>query len=319
MDSKRELPVLKRALSAFRGDDLSTEERLRWSWVAGGTAGFIWDHESWDVLTARQERLARDVGALSVLPITLSTRVGVCLYAGDVATARSLVDQVQVVTDASDNRRFSNAALFLAAFRGDDHEARQLIEAISRDSQSRGEGLALSVAQWATALLCNGRGQYEEAFRSAKEAVKDPNDLWYWGWATVELIEAASRTNRVADARSALEHLAESTAASGTEWALAVQARSKALLLEGADAEALYGEALERLSPTRLQVDLARTRLLYGEWLRRQHRQRDARDQLRRAHELFVEFEMSAFAGRAASGVVGHGRAGAQTGNRDSS
>jgi DNA-binding NarL/FixJ family response regulator len=291
--------VLKAALGAFRGDDPSTEERLRWSWIAGGTAGFIWDHETWDVLTARQEQLARDVGALSLLPITLGTRVGVCLYAGDVAGARSLVDQIQVVTDASDNRRFPNAALFLAAFRGDEREARQLIETITRDSQSKGEGLALTVAQWATAFLCNGKGQYEEAFRAATEAVKDPNDLWYWGWATVELIEAASRTNRIEGARPALERLAESTDASGTEWALAVQARCRALLSEGADAEALYEEALERLLPTRLQLDVARTRLLYGEWLRRQRRRGEARGQLRRAHELFVEFDMLGFADRA--------------------
>jgi DNA-binding CsgD family transcriptional regulator len=299
--------VLKKALSAFRGDDLNIEERLRWSWVAGGTAGFIWDHETWDVLSARQERLARDVGALSILPVTLGARVGVSLYAGDIAGARSLVDQIQVVTDASDNRRFPNPALCLAVFRGDEREARQLIEMITRDSQSRGEGLALSVAQWAAAFLCNGKGRYEEAFRAAKEAVRDPNDLWYWGWATVELIEAASRTNRTEDAQSALERLAESTYASGTQWALAVQARSRALLSDGADAEALYKEALERLSPTRLRVDLARTFLLYGEWLRRQHRQRDARVQLHSAYELFVEFEMSAFADRAEAELLATG------------
>jgi DNA-binding CsgD family transcriptional regulator len=299
--------VLKRALCAFRSDDLSTEERLRWSWVAGGTAGFIWDHDTWDVLTARQERLAREVGALSVLPIALGTRVGVCLYAGDVAGARSLVDQVQVVTDASDNRRFPNAALFLAAFQGDEREARQLIETINRDSQSRGEGMALSVAQWATAFLCNSKGRYDEAFRAAKEAVKDPNDLWYWGWATVELIESASRTDRVEDARSALERLAESTEASGTDWALAVQARCRALVSEGAVAEDFYVEARERLSPTRLKLDLARTLLLYGEWLRRQQRQRDARDQLHRAHEIFVASDMSGFAKRAETELLATG------------
>jgi DNA-binding CsgD family transcriptional regulator len=299
--------ALKNALSAFRGDDLSTEERLRWSWVAGGTAGFIWDHDAWDLLTARQERLARDVGALSVLPITLSTRVGMCLFAGDVAAARSLADQVRIVTDASDNRQVPNPPLFLAAFHGDEAEVRRLTQIITRDARSKGEGLALTRGQWATALVCNSRGRYEEAFRAANEAVEDPNDFWYWGWATVEQIEAASRTNRIEEARSALQNLAESTDASGTEWALAVQARCRALLTDGADAEAFYKEAVDRLSPTRLRTDLARSRLLYGEWLRRRKRQREARDQLRGGYELFVECDMRGFADRAEAELLATG------------
>ena len=293
--------VLKQAIRAFRADDLAVGERLRWSWVAGGTAGFMWDHNSWDVLTAREERLARDVGALTVLPITLSTRTGVCVFAGDLAEAAFLIDQVQVVTDASDNRRLPNAALMVAAFRGDEREARQLIEGMARDSSARGEGLALAVGSWATAVLCNGLGQYEDAFRAATEALKDPNDLWYSGWATVELVEAASRTGHTEQARPAFERLAESTDASGTDWALAVQARCRALLSDAEEAESLYQEAVERLLPTRLRLDVARTRLLYGEWLRRQRRRRDAREQLRAAHELFSEFGMSGFADRAAT------------------
>jgi DNA-binding CsgD family transcriptional regulator len=304
---KSGIVVLKRALSAFRGDRLSTEERLRWSWVAGGTAGLIWDHETWDLLTARHQRLARELGALSVLPISLSTRVMMCLFAGDVAAARSLADQVQIVTDASDNRRIQNSALFLAAFRGDQAELGQLSETITSDAQLEGEGLALARVHWATALLRNGKGEYEEAFRCAKEAVRHPNEFWYWSWAAVELIEAASRTNRTAGARSVLARFVESTDACGTEWALGVQARCRALLTDGAGAEKFYREAIERLMPTRLQVDLARTRLLYGEWLRRQRRRRDARDQLRRAHELFVEFDMSGFAGRAEAELLATG------------
>jgi DNA-binding NarL/FixJ family response regulator len=230
-----------------------------------------------------------------------------CLFAGEMGAARSLSHQVQIVTDASDARRLPNSTLFLAAFRGDQLEVRRLTEAITRDAQLKGEGLALTRAQWAMALVCNGNGQYEEAFRASSEAVKDPNDFWYWGWATVERIEAASRTNRAESARSMLERLSESTDASGTEWALAVQARCRALLSDGADAEAHYQEAIERLLPTRLRVDLARTRLLYGEWLRRQHRQRDAREQLRRSHELFLKSDMSGFAGRAEAELLATG------------
>jgi DNA-binding CsgD family transcriptional regulator len=221
------------------------------------------------------------------------------VWAGDLAEAGFLVDQVQVVTDASDSRRFPNAALLVAAFRGEEREARQLAEAITRDSSARGEGLALAVASWATAVLCNGLGRYDEAFRAATDALEDPNDLWYSGWAMVELIEAASRTGKPEQARPALEELVERANASGTDWALATQARCRALLSGIDEAEALYREAIERLVPTPLRPDLARARLLYGEWLRRQSRRVDARNELRAAYEMFTDFGMNAFAERA--------------------
>jgi DNA-binding CsgD family transcriptional regulator len=291
--------VLKQAIKAFRDDDVGVDEQLRWSWVAGGAAGVIWDYENWDLLTAREERLARDAGALTVLPITLSIRAGVRALAGDVAEAGFLVDQVQVVTDASDNRRFPNAALLVAAFRGEEREARQLAGAITEDSSARGEGLALAVASWATAVLCNGLGRYEDAFRAATDALEDPNDLWYSGWAMVELIEAASRTGKPKQAQPALEQLVERTDASGTDWALATQARCRALLSGVDEAEALYREAIDRLLPARLRLDLARARLLYGEWLRRQSRRVDARNELRTAYEMCTDFGMNAFGERA--------------------
>jgi DNA-binding CsgD family transcriptional regulator len=291
--------VLKQAIEAFRADDLGVDERLRWSWVAGGAAGVIWDYENWDVLTAREEQLARDAGALAVLPITLSIRAGVRALAGDLAEAGFLVDQVQVVTEASENRRFPNAALLVASFRGEEREADQLAEAITKDSSARGEGLALAVVSWATAVLCNGLGRYEDAFRAAMDALEDPNDLWYSGWAMVELIEASSRTGKPEHAQPALEQLVERTNASGTDWALATQARCRALLSGVDDAEALYREAIERLLPGPLRLDLARARLLYGEWLRRQSRRVDARNELRAAFELFTDFGMNAFAERA--------------------
>jgi DNA-binding NarL/FixJ family response regulator len=148
-------------------------------------------------------------------------------------------------------------------------------------------------------VLCNGLGQYDDAFRAAVEALRDPNDLWYSGWATVEIVEAASRTGNTQQAKPAFEHLAESTDASGTDWALAAQARCRALLSDTEEAEALYREAIDRLLPTRLRLDVARTRLVYGEWLRRQSRRVDARKELRIAYEMFTDFGMEAFAERA--------------------
>jgi DNA-binding CsgD family transcriptional regulator len=296
---KSATPVLQQAMTAFRSNDIGVDERLRWSWLAGAVAGVIWDYDTWDALTARQEHLARDAGALTVLPITLSTRAGVCLFAGEMAEAAHVVDQVQVVTDAPDNKRLLRGSLLLAAFSGNEREARQLNAAITKDSLARGEGSAVAIALWAMALLWNGLGQYEEAFRAATEELKAPNDLWYAGWATVELVEAASRTGHAEQAKPAFNKLVEGTEASGTNWALGLQARCGALLSEGKEAEALYQQAIEWLLPTRLGFDLARTRLLYGEFLRREQRPRDARAQLRTAHELFSEFGMDGFAQRA--------------------
>jgi DNA-binding CsgD family transcriptional regulator len=223
------------------------------------------------------------------------------MHAGDVADAAFLVDQVQIVTDASDGTRLPNASFSVAAFRGDEAEARRFIDETTKDSLARGEGMALTVASWAKAVLCNSTGQYEEAFDAAHDAISDPQNLWFWGWAAVELIEAASRTGKLEQAKPVFERLTESTESSGSDWALAVQARCGALLSGGAQAELLYRQALDHLAPSRLLFELARTRLLYGEWLRREHRQKDARDQLRASHEMFEEFGMSGFADRAGS------------------
>jgi DNA-binding CsgD family transcriptional regulator len=164
---------------------------------------------------------------------------------------------------------------------------------------ARGEGMGLTVSQWVTAVLYNGLAHYDDAFDAAEQATVDPHELWFSTFATVELIEAASRSDRSKHAAEALEVLSESTRASGTPWALAVEARSRALLNRGEAAERLYREAIERLQPTRLRLDLARARLLYGEWLRRERRRLDARNELRVAHDLFSDFGMEAFAERA--------------------
>jgi DNA-binding CsgD family transcriptional regulator len=174
-----------------------------------------------------------------------------------------------------------------------------LVRTSTQDFIARGEGMGLTVAQWVTAALYNGLARYEEAFAAATQAAADPHELWFSTFALVELIEAASRSGRSERAAAALELLRESTRASATPWALGVEARSRALLPRGEAAETLYREAIERLQPTRLLLDLARAQLLYGEWLRRQRRRLDARKELRVAHELFSDFGMEAFAERA--------------------
>ena len=294
------MPTVRKALTAFHRDEIGTEEGLRWLWLAGRTAGFIWDYESWDSLTARQVRAAREVGALGHLPLALSTRVGVHLFAGELQAAASLVEQSGALAEATYSRAVPlYGALALAAFRGSEDELTRLVRTNTQDLITRGEGIGLTVTQWVTAVLYNGLARYEDAFTAAADATTDPRELWFSTFATIELIEAASRNGRTDRAAEAFEVLRESTRASGTPWALGVEARSRALLSRKEAAEALYQESIDRLQPTRLRVDLARAHLLYGEWLRRQRRRLEARDHLRVAHELFADFGMEAFAGRA--------------------
>jgi DNA-binding CsgD family transcriptional regulator len=292
-------PVLRKALIAFRSDEMSTEEGLRWLWLAGRAAAYIWDYDSWDALTARQIRLSREFGALTVLPLTLSTRAGVELFGGNLASAGAFVQTADVVAAATDSRAVPYAALALAAFRGREPDGTRLIATSTEDFVARGEGMGVTLAQWASAMLHNGLARYDEALAAAEQAAQDPRELWFATWAMVELVEAAARSGQSARATGALEALTKSTRASGTPWALGVQARSRALLSDDDAVEPLYREAIDHLEPTRLRVDVARTRLLYGEWLRRQRRRVDARNQLRTAHEQFMDFGMEAFAERA--------------------
>jgi DNA-binding CsgD family transcriptional regulator len=292
-------PVSKQALEFFRGDAVGTEERLRWSWLAGRTATFIWDYDTWDALTSRQLDVARAAGALSILPLTLSTMAGVQLFAGRLSAAESFFEQAEAMADATDTRTVWYAAGLVAAFRGYEREAREFIDAAAKDFAARGEGMGVVLTRSARAVLCNGLARYDEAYAAAEQALEDRYEPWFWPWATIELIEAASRTGRAAAATWAFERLTESTAPSGTAWAAAVEDRCRALLSEGALAEELYRSAIDWLSPTALRLDLARTRLLFGEWLRRENRPADAREQLREAHRLFAEFGSESYAERA--------------------
>jgi len=259
----------------------------------------MWDYDSWDVLTARQIQVARDAGALTVLPVTLSTRAALYLLAGELALAESVVEQAEAVADAIDNTSMSYTALCVAAFRGREGIARDLIESGTKEFLDRGDGLGLNIALWATSVLNNGLSRYDDAFVAAEQVLEDRHEIMFSPMACVELIEAASRIGKEVSAVAALERLAEATSASGTNWAAAIEARCRALLSHGEAAETLYRDAIELLTPTALRCDLARTQLLYGEWLRRERRARDGRGQLRAAYGLFTELGMEGFAERA--------------------
>jgi DNA-binding CsgD family transcriptional regulator len=300
------VPVLKRAVSAFREQTSPTEEVIRWFWLAGRVAAFVWDYEGWDALTERQIQVARDVGALAMLPLALITRAEVHMFAGELAAAASLYAESDALSEAT-GRAISGGALPLDAFGCGEDEATRRIEAGISELTARGEGVGLTNAQWASAVLYNGLGRYEDALAAAEQAAEDPHELWFSTWVSVELIEAASRTGNAERALRAMEWLTASARAGGSDWGLGVEARSRALLSRGDAAESLYGEAIERLQRTRLRPHLARAHLLYGEWLQCEGRRTDARAQLRTAFALFTAMGIKTFAARAERELVATG------------
>ncbi len=291
-------PVLKRAVRAFLDGEVAAEQGMCWLWLAGRAAGLIWDYEGWDALTARQIRVARNIGALTMLPVAVTTRTGVHLFAGELAAAAALVEESAALSRATVGR-VPYAPLTLAAFRGREDEFKPLIQTSTNDFMASGKGVGLAMAQWAAAVLYNGLARYEDALGAAERAAENPREPWFSNWVAVELIEAASRTGQVERAAYAMEWLSTSARAGRSDWGLGVEARSRALLSEGDAAERLYREAIERLQRTRLRVDLARAQLVYGEWLRRERRRLDSREHLRTALEMFRDMDMDGFAGRA--------------------
>ncbi len=290
-------PALKRALLAFRGQDISAAEGLSWLWLAGRMAMAVWDDETWEILASRHVQLAREAGALSELPLAIRSRILLHAHAGELAEGAALIAEAEAVADATGSQLSPYGAMGVAAWRGREAEATELIRATLEGVTSRGEGRGVT-SHYAAALLYNGLGHYDEA-RAAAEVVCEYDDVGVLGWSLAELVEAAVRSNQPARASEALQRLAETTRASGTDWALGTEARSRALLSEGETAEKLYREAIERLDRTRMRPAVARAHLVYGEWLRRENRRRDARTELRTAHGMFATMGMEAFAERA--------------------
>jgi DNA-binding CsgD family transcriptional regulator len=291
---------LKRAVSAFRYGSVSEQEELRWLWPATHAARDVWDYEAWDALSARQVKLDRDAGALIALTPVLSSRALAPVLAGEFTVAASMVAEVESITEATDSSIAPFGALGLAALRGREAEAFDLIETCTKDAERRREGAGLVVIEWATAVLCNGLGRYEQALAAAQRASQNPTGSSLANWALVELVEAAVHDGVPERAVGAVQQLSQVTGACGTDWALGVEARSRALVSGGEAAESLYREAVGRLGRTPLRLDLARARLLYGEWLRRRNRRADAREQLRAAHQMLASMGAAGFAERAA-------------------
>jgi DNA-binding CsgD family transcriptional regulator len=266
----------------------------------------LWDDDAWHELATRAVRLAREAGALTMLPVTLPFLAGVELHAGEFAAAAAMNEEAYAITAATGNAPLRYASLVLVAWRGSEAEALEMVDAGLKDATARGEGRVLGLAGYATAVLYNGLGRYEAALESARRG-SEHEDLGWIGWSLAELVEAAARCDKPEVATAALDRLEERTSAAGTDWALGVRARSRALMSDGDAADALYREAIERLERTRIRIALARARLLYGEWLRREHRRVDAREQLRAAHAMFTAMGAEAFAERARRELLASG------------
>ena len=286
--------ALRQAVNAFAAGDISREEGLRWGWMA---ATVLWDDDAGRAIIGRQVQLARDAGALDQLPVDLVALAMAAAWAGDFAAAAALIAETDAVCEMTGSRIAPYATMFLASLRGNQAEVTPLIEAAA-EAEAGGQGAAVTYAHWVAAILFNGLGRYADALAAAGRASEDAH-LYVSMWALPELIEAAARTGRAQLAAGALERLAETTQAGGTDVGLGLETRSRALVSQGRAAEGRYLEAIERLGRTRLRPELARAHLVYGEWLRREHRRVDARAQLRMAHEMLDAMGMAAFAERA--------------------
>ena len=290
--------VLRDAARRFAEEEMPVEKGFRFGWVAAVAAILLWDEQTWDRIYARQLQVVREAGVLSLLPIYLNSLGLTAVWRGDFSTASELIAEADAMRNPLRPDMPRYAAVLLAAFRGAEAEASALIDIAADEALAVEQGLEIQRCRWAAAVLFNGLGRYEEALAAARQASDQAPEVFVSAWGLPEVIEAASRTGETRLAVEALERLAEATSAGRTDWGLGILARSRALLADGSAAEESFREAIDRLSRTQLRPELARARLLYGEWLRREGRRTDARAQLRAAHGQFTSIGMEAFAER---------------------
>ncbi|GAA1989946.1 LuxR family transcriptional regulator [Catenulispora subtropica] len=291
-------PLVRRALDAFRRDELPAAEAPRWLAIAGHGTYEIWDDEAWEAVAGLNLRHTRDSGALVMLPVALTQRIAAHLHAGQFKAAAALLEESEAVAEATGIARPAYDAASVAAWRGDQARAAELIRAVETTAAERGEGVGFTLVHYTNAVLQNGLGRFAEARNAAALATANGHETAFASWAQAELVEAAIRSGDRAQAEQAVERLARTTTPSGTEWALGIEARSRALISDGTAADELYREAVDRLGRSRGAVALARAHLVYGEWLRREDRDLEARGQLSTAHDLFQEIGAEAFAER---------------------
>jgi DNA-binding CsgD family transcriptional regulator len=304
-------PALTQALEMVLAPDVSRGGSDRWLWLAGGRIGQViamelWDFESWQTLAAGQVQFARDTGALMHLTFALNYQARTHILAGELATATRLVEEDHLIADAVGHPPIPDTAMMLAAWRGREQEASELIEAVSREAAARAVPALGRRADYASSVLYNGLGRSAAAYDAARRAF-ERESMGYGSHVVPELAEAAVRTGDRKLLGAVQEWLSERSRVTPTEWLLGIEARVRALLSDGESADGYYRESIERLGRTRVRSQLARAHLLYGEWLRRQRRRGEAREQLRTAHEMLDAMGIAAFAERASRELLATG------------
>ncbi|HZF29327.1 MAG TPA: AAA family ATPase [Gammaproteobacteria bacterium] len=285
---------LTRALRSLGALDDPGEDQ-RWLWLGCRLAQELWEDDLWHAVATRGARIGRDTGRLSLLANSMNHLAAFHVHSGALATAEVQIDQVDAIEQATGLPPLKYSATLLVAARGDRAQMQVLWNTALQNAAARGEGQALSMYWCLSARIHNGHGQYDEALADARRACEH-DDFISHGWALAECVEAGVRVGSMDEASAAFDRLSERTRASGTEWALGVEARCRGLLN---DDEACYRESIERLARSRAAVDLARSQLCHGEWLRRMNRRSDAREPLHAAHETFSRIGAHAFAERA--------------------
>ena len=298
-------PTLQRAAEVL--PDMSDEEVLRWGIAGTAATAAMWDQEGLLAISSRLVKLFREAGALAELPLHLYSLGVATTWIGDLAGAAAIAAETDSIAAATGSHFPPFTLLRLWSLQGRESESSALIAKVIHQTGASGELASAIPAHWAAAVLYNGLARYEEAASAALQAGSNPLDPWTTTWVLPELIEAAARQGNAELARDALRRLADRTQPSSTDFALGIEARSRALLCDNATADTLYREAIDHLSRTRLGPELARAHLLYGEWLRREGRRADARKELRAAHDLFVTIGMEAFAERAGRELLATG------------
>lgn len=296
-------PALDRALKMVLAQEASSGEAGRQLWLAGGRisqiiAAELWDFESWHTLAAGRVQFCRKTGTLMHLARALNSLARTHILAGDMATAARLIEEDKLIAETTGNPTIADAAMMLAAWRGEEQETAELVETISREARALGADRLASLAAYGSSVLLNGLGQHAAACHAARLAFEH-EPLGLGSHIVPELAEAAARTGDVGLVKTALEWLSERARVTPTEWVRGIEARVRALQSGGEEAASCYRQSIERLGRTRVRAQLARSHLLYGEWLRRERCRGEAREQLRTAYEMLDAMGIGAFAERA--------------------
>jgi DNA-binding CsgD family transcriptional regulator len=291
------VPLLKQALARFRDDGGRDEQDVRGTRMAARVAAELLDDETWNVLATRHVEIARESGLFAVLPVTLGYLAALRIHEGNFEAAAILLDESEGIRAATGSPT-NVTRLLLVSYRGDEAEAATLRAVLEPEAAARGDGLILTLCEYTSALLHNGLGNYEAALAAAQRAGA-LDEMSVSSWSLPEQVEAAVRSGKAEDAAAAFERVSERAKAAGTDLGRGIEARSRALTSEGPAAETAYEEAIDALGRTQMRLPLARAKLLYGEWLRRENRRVDAREQLGAAFETLSAIGAAGFAERA--------------------